>query len=115
MIKIDLTTHEAIGPSRTDMECAAEDAHMPGFVGTSNEDNLAIQRRTWLELEGDGHAAPLRCGFGQATGACAMSGDISARTQAQLLHVSDMMSLPHLRLPQCVEALNAILHAMLER
>jgi hypothetical protein len=63
MIEIDLATHQAVRPCRTDTEGLPEHANVTFFGGASNEHDMASKRTLRIECEVTGHAASCWRGF----------------------------------------------------
>src|SRR5262245_10933817 len=115
MIEIDFATNQAMGPCWAYAVGLPKHVDIASVIGTANEQHQAAQRRRRLELELLSHEITLRRGFDQSLGASAMRCDIGIGARLQFAQVRHAMPVPDLRLPQRVETLDGVLHAMLKR
>ena len=115
MIEIDLATHQAVRPCRTDTEGLPEHANVTFFGGASNEHDMASKRTLRIECEVTGHAASCWRGFAQCFGSGTMRRDVMVGAPLQFARATDAVALPDFGLPQAIEALDRVLHAVFER
>src|SRR5688572_8082612 len=115
MIEIDFTAHQAMRPGAAYLKALPEHVDVAGGVGASDEYHAPSQGLVRIDLEALGHRLPGRRGLSKGLGARAVCADITPRAGFELSKVLHVVAPPDFGLPQSVEALDDVLHAMLER
>lgn len=115
MIKVDFAAHQAMEPVLAYGKVLAEQVHVAVLVGAANEDHLSAKRRMQVDLKVLGHRSARRGRFGSLATTSSVRGDGGIRTCLQFAHTAHAVALPDLGLPQTVEALDAVLHPVLQR
>src|SRR3990170_4270108 len=114
-IKVDLKADQAIRPLGAYGAALPEQMRVAALVGAANEDHLPVQGRMHVELKVLGHRPTRRGCFGSLATTSPVGGDVGIRTCLQLARATDVVTLPDLGLPQAIEALDAVLHPVLQR
>src|SRR5688500_1774490 len=115
MGEIDLATHQARWPLGAYGKVLPKQMHRAALGGASDEDYLPTQRGLQVEIETLRHRPAQRGRLGGLAATRPVGGDIGVRTRLQLGCATDVVTLPHLGLPQAVEAFDGVLHTVLQR
>jgi len=114
MIKVDLAAHQAMSPVGAHGKALAEQIRVAGLIGTAHEDHLSAKRRMQVEFEVRRHRDSRRGGVGGGLSAGTVRGDVTLRARLQFLETTHAVTLPDFGLPQGVEALDGVLHPVLQ-
>lgn len=115
MVELNFATHQSMHPMRVDRDRAAEQADLAVVVSTPQVDEAAGQRTIEVQLPAFRERPARGCLLASHSVPRAMGMDVSRGMAHQLWQVGKGEALPHLGLPEGVEALDGVLQAMFER
>src|SRR6266849_5001908 len=115
MIEVNFAAHQPMQPFGAHGKALAEQIDVAGLIGATNEDDVPAQRRMRVKFEVPRHRSAPWGRFGKRLRSRAVRCDVSVRTRLQFCDACHVVTLPHFCLPQAVEALDGVLHTMLER
>jgi hypothetical protein len=115
MIEIDFAAHQTMQPRPAHSKALPEHMDVAGVICTSDEDHAAAHWRPRVKLKVPWHRSARRCRFSNGLDGRTVCSNMTPRACLQVGETRHSVAQPDFGLPQGVEALDDVLHAVLER